>query len=501
MVKSTGKKAKDDHIQAPGLGLEDVNEDEIVTPQGIIDVDADMESSSNSGVATTQVLSTVVLGDDGDGTATKANKSTDLRAKQKAEILEFLGFYELVDPSTLDNAEATISAKRSQFIEQFEKSHPKKCKDFIAYYDSSAIHDEIISRQHNLKKPALLTEDIRSHIVSIYELEGKSVEDLDAFVADVSHPDHFDIHKLRFASLKRLGDLENPELRRRMTPEFLEKIVAPLRPNGKKRRDRRDRGEKGDKAAKAPKEKKIKTTIDMGDGNGNDDDDTEDEGESGVGSSRDDTGGYHEHADKGNDAPLAHNSSFYENNIFKGGRKKGNALSDTTEVKRVSETNKFTRIQLLHQCNRLSMLQDRIDGLAFNKVASTPSDDEGDGDDEEVLAVVQQRLDFLNDSITRQEETLLQTYDARRRTRAKLGIMLPTEKPMNFVVAGGMNLEDRKLFLVHCGNQDEAPEMLQDDVTFGMRVISRRNTLAASEKKQLKKGKHAPKMCRPLEIE
>ena len=72
---------------------------------------------------------------------TKANKSTDLRAKQKAEILEFLGFYELVDPSTLDNAEATISAKRSQFIEQFEKSHPKKCKDFIAYYDSSAIHD------------------------------------------------------------------------------------------------------------------------------------------------------------------------------------------------------------------------------------------------------------------------------------------------------------------------------------------------------------------------
>jgi hypothetical protein len=157
--------------------------------------------------------------------------------KQKEEALIYFKLDDMSDMN--DQAVVEMVANGlGAFRTSMKKSHPRywrKYEAFVTDDTEGGLLSFFKKYQEGLCKVPNLTNEVRAAIVEKYSLADMTGngESLDLFKANMADPSNFERNKSVYLEEMNCFDLFkslNGELHRRMTGEFIEKLLAPLRP-------------------------------------------------------------------------------------------------------------------------------------------------------------------------------------------------------------------------------------------------------------------------------
>ena len=179
-------------------------------------------------------------GRDGESRAHKCPQASPMNQKQKEEVLVY---FQLDDLSYMD-AQAVVEMVTDglgAFRTRMKKSHPRywrKYEAFVLDDTENGLLSFFKKYQEGLCKVPNLTDEVRTAMVEKYSLADMkgNGELLDEFKVRMANPDNFERNKSVYKEMDCFNSFQslNGELRRRMTGEFIEKLLVPLRPKKKR---------------------------------------------------------------------------------------------------------------------------------------------------------------------------------------------------------------------------------------------------------------------------
>ena len=167
--------------------------------------------------------------------------STELSNAQKKEVLGFLGLHEMCETSR-EHIVATLTRLKDECKRGMKKRHKSIAKKYNAFLDDpDKVWDAVQKNQDYLASVPTLSQIVRNGLGEVYELESLRGKDdaLDKLQADITDPNKYNDTREKYQQVPALSSLPDNELWRRMSAEFVEKLLNPYRTKsvGRPKRD------------------------------------------------------------------------------------------------------------------------------------------------------------------------------------------------------------------------------------------------------------------------
>jgi hypothetical protein len=361
----------------------------------------------------------------------------DFRLKPK-QILESLTFLGLDDVSSLPEADlnALVAARRDEYLRSMKSSHKNVLYSKFTSFIDTHVFQAYRDYQAEISKVPSYTVAAKTAFNIIFSLASKQDDDveLQRLKGEITNPANFDENKIKLRAQPAFANLSDVELKRRMTPAFIDKVMGDYR-------SKKAHGQRG------PAKKKTDAIAKV------------------------------------------------EPALKKRGRLGRGEISDTDSIKATTRSNARARDQIDIQVNKLTRLQQKVHDQTYEGAYGGGSDDDDDDvDDNDRVELVQSaeyiaKLEAENLNVLKAEETLLACYARRTKFKTELGDLLPRNATRFTAFTAGLDKVAREPFFVSsAGTMQTAEE--KSDIAFAVKVALNRSArdpdprMADSRKKQ-----------------
>jgi hypothetical protein len=355
----------------------------------------------------------------------------DCRLKPK-QILESLTFLGLDDVSSLPEADlnALVAARRDEYLQSMKSSHKNvQYSKFIAFIDLEVVQ-AYRDYQEEISKVPSYTAATKTAFNTIFSLASKQDNDaeLQRLKDEITNPANFDENKIKLRAQPAFANLSDVELKRRMTPVFIDKVMGDYR-------SKKAHGQRGP----AKKKTDVRAKVEP--------------------------------------APK------------KRGRLGRGEISDTDSIKVTTRSHAQARDQIDIQVNKLTRLQQKVHDQTYEGADGSGSDSDDGGVTLVQSAEDIARLDAENLNVLKAEENLLACYTRRTKLKTELGDLLPRNVTRFTAFTTGLdNVAREPFFVSSAGTMQTAEE--KSDIAFAVKVALNRSArdpdprLVDSRKKQ-----------------
>lgn len=157
--------------------------------------------------------------------------SNELSDPLKREALGYLGLHEMCDLG-MEAIAMIAQDQKEEFIKEFKKRHKNLSKKFKAFIDDpEKVWDAVQKNQEYLASVPHLSQTVRDGLSQVYNLESLKGNDsaLNGLKEQIIDPEKYPDNQAKYRQVSALSELADNELWRRMSSEFVEKVLSPYR--------------------------------------------------------------------------------------------------------------------------------------------------------------------------------------------------------------------------------------------------------------------------------